>query len=100
MELLYRCRLVRQSEIVILSSVFEACSVVEPAGAGLVASAPDMPAQVMGSAVPGAGEQVDQAFYFGDGEWNQSGVRHPWSLNVKRRGRGGWWRCAQAVAWS
>src|SRR4051812_47853648 len=48
--------LVRQSEIVILSSVFEACSVVVPAGAGLVASSADVPAQVMFDAVPAAGE--------------------------------------------
>src|SRR5256885_16875598 len=66
--------LIRQSEIVILSSVFEACSVVEPAGTGLVASSPDVPAQVVGDAVPPSGEQVDQAFYFGDGEWDQSGI--------------------------
>jgi hypothetical protein len=48
--------LVRQSEIVILSSAFEACAVVEPAGAGLVASSPDMPAQMVLDAVPSAGE--------------------------------------------
>jgi hypothetical protein len=37
-------RLVRQSEIVIWSSAGEAGSLVEPAGAGLMTSSPDVPA--------------------------------------------------------
>jgi hypothetical protein len=49
-------RLVRQSEIVIWSSAGEAGSLVEPAGAGLVAPSPDVPSQVVSEAVPVAGE--------------------------------------------
>src|SRR5690606_23278913 len=48
--------LVRQSEIVILSWSAESGSLVEPAGAGLVASSPQMPAQVVFQAVPVVGE--------------------------------------------
>jgi len=40
--------------------------VVVPAGACLVASSPPVPVQVVGGAAQGAGEQVVQAFGFGD----------------------------------
>ena len=51
-----RARNLRQSEIVILSWSAESGSLVEPAGAGLVASSPQMPAQVVFQAVPVVGE--------------------------------------------
>jgi hypothetical protein len=38
-------------------------AVVVPAGAGLVASAPPGPVQVMADVSPCAGEQVEQTFY-------------------------------------
>jgi hypothetical protein len=53
---------VRRSEILILSSAFEACSVVEPAGAGLVAPSPDVPAQVMLDAVPFVVNRLNKRF--------------------------------------
>jgi hypothetical protein len=48
--------LVRQSEIVVWSSSGQAGSLVEPAGAGLMVSSPQVPAQVVFQVVPAAGE--------------------------------------------
>jgi hypothetical protein len=48
--------LLRQSGIVIWSSASQAGSLVEPAGAGLVVSPPDVPAQVVFQTMPSAGE--------------------------------------------
>ena len=51
---------------------------VEPSRAGLVAASPDAPSPVMFFGQVAAGDQVEQAFDLGDGEWDQPGI-------------GGWW---------
>jgi hypothetical protein len=85
-----------QSEIVILSSAGQAGSLVEPAGAGLVASSPQVPVQVVVQAVPGAGEEVDQPFHLSDGQRDQAGIGG-WEVLVA----GGWrWGAAGSCAGS
>ena len=47
---------------------------VEPAGAGLVASAPPDPVQVVGFGLQAAGDQQEQAFDLGDGQGDQTEI--------------------------
>ncbi|MBP2328174.1 hypothetical protein JOF56_008559 [Kibdelosporangium banguiense] len=47
---------------------------VEPAGAGLVASSPPDPVQVVGFGLLAAGDQEEQGFDLGDGERDETGI--------------------------
>jgi hypothetical protein len=52
----------------------ESGAVVEPSGAGLVASSPPDPVQVVGFGLESAGGEGEQAFDLGDGQGDQAGV--------------------------
>ena len=59
---------------------------VKPAGAGLVSASPPRPSQVVGQLLPGAGDQIGQAFDLGDGQRDE-----PWVFGWLIVGAGRWW---------
>jgi hypothetical protein len=63
--------------------------VVEPSRAGLVASSPPDPVQVMGFGLGMACDEVEQAFDLGDGQGDQAGIVGWLGVGGGRQDRGG-----------